>query len=325
MPASRSLCVFAIVAALAAPAHAADDAASFPNGKTITIVIPFPPGGGVDAIARGFGERLSQKLGVPVVIDNKAGGSTALATTYVARATPDGLTLFIGTPGLSVNFALQPHVFSGDPRQTLAPVGRLATLPYVFAASSALPAKDVPGAVAWAKANPEKLTLANSGQLTATRMAAELFALRAGIKHVNVPYRGGGPAATDIIAGRVHGTIAQLSEVLAMLPSGVRAFAVTSRERAPLWPDVPAIAEFYPGFDVTSWNGVFAPAGTPEPILDRLNVALNAAIDDEGLRGRFREQGVSFVGGKRQDLADHLDREIRGWVDLQQKVNIPLN
>lgn len=296
-------------------------AEAFPN-RPVVLVAPFPPGGGVDAMSRAVAERLSPLLGVPVLVDNRAGGSTSVASAFVARAAADGHVLLLGTPALSINPVLQPSLPPGDPRQALAPIVRLAALPYVLVGAPNLPARNLGELVAWARANPGALTIANSGAVTAPRLATELFAWRAGVQVTHVPYRGGGPAAPDILAGRVMGSVSQSIEALPLLERGARALAVTTRERSPILPEVPAMAELFPGFDVPSWNGFFAPAGTPEPVLDRLNAAFNTAIRDEGLRAHFRAQGVEFVGGARQELAALLDREIRGWTELRDTIGI---
>lgn len=323
----RRLAGAALALALAAVpiAGASAQPVSF-AGRPVTLIVPFPPGGGVDTVARALTERLSAALGTTVLVDNKPGASTLLGAAHVARAAPDGQTLFIGTPSLSINAALQPNQQPGDPRRVLAPVVRLARQPYVLVAGPALASvQDVGGLIAWAQARPGELNIANSGSLTAPRMAAELLADRAAIRIVTVPYRGGAQAALDVTSGRVHGSFAQVIEALPMLRTGARALAVSSRERSPILPDVPAVAETFPGFDVSSWSGLFAPALTPEPMLDRLNAVVNEALADAALRARFREEGIEFVGGTRQELGELLDREIRGWEELQRRARLQLD
>jgi tripartite-type tricarboxylate transporter receptor subunit TctC len=292
------------------------------SARPVLLAVPFAPGGAVDIIARALAEPLAAALGTTIVIDNRPGASGAIAAASVARAEPDGHTLFIATPGTSITAAFQPQLLPGDPRQFLAPVGRMATQPYVLTVTKSFPANDLAGFVAWTKANSGAFLLANTGQMTATRLAGELLGLRIGTEITPVPYRGSGVVATDLLSGRVHGIFAQLSDALALQRQGAKLLAVSSLNRAPLLPDVPAISEIVPGFDVFSWNGIFAPAATPVPVLETLNAGLNKALTNPGLRERFRADGVEFVPGPRQALAEILDREIKGWTDLSTKVRI---
>jgi len=306
---------------LAAPALRAQAPASL-SGRPVVLAVPFAPGGAVDIVARALAEPLAAALGTGVLVDNRPGASGAIAAASVARAEPDGHTLFLATPGTSITAAFQPQLLPGDPRQFLAPVGRLATQPYVLTVTKSFPADDFAGFAAWARAHRGDFLLANTGQMTATRLAGELLGLRLETEITPVPYRGSGPVATDLLAGRVHGLFAQLSDALALRRQGAKLLAVSARDRAPLLPEVPAISETLPGFDVFSWNGLFAPAATPVPVLERLNAGLNAALSNEALRERFRADGVAFVPGPRQALAEILDREIKGWTELSTQVRI---
>lgn len=284
----------------------------------VTLVVPFPPGGGVDAVARAVADRLGPVLGQRVLVDNRPGGSTSIAAGAVARAEPDGRTLLVGTPALSVNPVLQPHLPPGDPRAALAAVGRISTVPYVLHLG---PAPSGIGSladlVAWARERPGGLTLANTGTATAVHLSAALLAARAGLEVVHVPYRGGAAAALDVAAGRVHGMFSQAIEALPLLREGrTRALAVSTAARSPALPDVPTVAETLPEFDVGSWNGLFAPGGTPVALLERLNLALREALAAPDLAARFAPQGVRFVPGPRQELDALLDAEIRGWAAL---------
>ncbi|MFC3126928.1 tripartite tricarboxylate transporter substrate binding protein [Pseudoroseomonas globiformis] len=293
--------------------------------RPITLTVPFPPGGGVDTIARAVSERMGRILGTTIIVDNKPGGSTSLAAAQVSRAAPDGYSLFIATPASSINPVFQPDLPPGDTRKAFTPIGAVARLPYVLVTGPGLPAEDVAGLIAWSKANPGALNLGNSGAATAPRFAAELLAFQAGLKLVTVPYKGGAAEMLDITSGRLHGAFAQMIEVLPMLENGARALAVSSPQRSPRLPDVPALAETLPGFDVTSWNGLFAPPGTPAPVVARLNAALNEAVADPDLRRRFAEEGVEFVGGRPEDLAQRLDSEIAKWTRLRESANLRLD
>ncbi|MFC7735100.1 Bug family tripartite tricarboxylate transporter substrate binding protein [Roseomonas sp. GCM10028921] len=318
----RLLAAAAGGAALLASRHAG--AQPPPGSRPVILAVPFAPGGAVDIIARALAEPFAAALGLPVVVDNRPGASGAIAAASVARAEPDGHTLFIATPGTSITAAFQPQLLPGDPRQFLAPIGRMATQPYVLTVTKSFPADDFAGFAAWTKARRGEFLLANTGQMTATRLAGELLGLRLGTEITPVPYRGSGVVGTDLLAGRVHGIFAQLSDALLLRGQGAKLLAVSSQERAAVLPDVPAISETLPGFDVYSWNGVFAPAATPVPVLDRLNAALNKALTNEALRERFRADGVTFVPGPRQALAEILDKEIKGWTELSTKVRIDI-
>lgn len=312
----------AILAALGLPALTAPAIAQSPvtfPSRPVSIVVPYTSGSSVDTIARRVAERLGAELGQPVVVENRPGASTTIATAYVARARADGHTLLFGTPALSINPVLQPQLPPGDPRTVLAPVGRIAVTPFAVVAGPAVEANTLPELVDWAKRHPGELTVAITGAATVMRMAVELLARRAGIRVTYVPYNGGS-GTVDIIAGRVQVGFVQTPDVVPLRAErGVRILAVTSPERVASLPDVPAIAEFYPGYGVTSWNGLFAPAGTPEPVLERLNAALRLVLANSELRAGFERVDVAVVGGSRADLGDHLDREIRQWAALHEQ------
>ena len=312
----------AILALVSAPTSGQE---AFPAGRPVTMVVPFPPGGGVDIVVRGVAERLGRELGVPVIVENKPGGSTVLAVNYVSRSTADGHTLLIATPALSINAALLPDRPPGDPRKILAPVARLANLPYLLTVAPTLPVNTVPELIAWAKAHPGELKLGNTGPLTAPRMAAELFGHMAGAKVVSVPFRGGGPQEIEITSGRITGAFAQMSEALTMMQAGAKVLAVSTAHRTPVLPNLPTVAETLPGFDVGSWNGVFAPTGTPQAAIDRLNQALNVALRDEALRARYAKLGYELIGGTPAELSQHLDDEIARWTTLRRTVQLSTN
>ena len=321
--ATRRLAAIALAtmtAGFAAPAFAA-----FPD-RPIIIVVPFPPGGGVDAAARAIAEGMAADLGSAVQVDNRPGGTSSIGAGYVARSAPDGHTLLLGTTSLSINPVMQPSLPPGDPRTAFAPVGQVLQVPYMLAVGPTVQAADLAALIAWARSNPGRLDFANGGSGSGQRMAASLLAFRAGIEVSHVPYRGSAPAVIDLAAGRVHAIFAQPIEVAPVIQAGaVRAIAVSTATRSPAFPDVPAVAETVPGFNVGSWSGLFAPAGTPEAVLDRLNAALNAALRNDALRARFRAEGAEFVGGTRAAFAELLDREIQRWLELQRATGLTID
>jgi tripartite-type tricarboxylate transporter receptor subunit TctC len=294
---------------------------------TVTIVVPFAAGGGVDTVTRAIAEKLSAKIGKPVLVDNRPGASTMLAVEHVARSPADGSVFLVGTPSLSTNQALQPAEGPGDPRKLLKPVLPIARQPYVLIAGPALPKEvtDVASLIKWAAANPGALDMVNSGPLTAPRLAAELLAFRTNTPIVTISYKSGNAGVLDVAGGRVHGGFTQVIEAMPQMTAGnVRALAVSSLKRSPVFPDIPAVAETVADFDVTSWNGLFAPAETPDAVVAAMNKAMNEVLKNEELRARFRNQGTEFVGGTSAELAQVLDREIRGWENLNAKVKLKL-
>ncbi|WP_421988321.1 tripartite tricarboxylate transporter substrate-binding protein [Roseococcus sp.] len=294
---------------------------AFPS-RPLSIVVPYTSGSSVDTIARRVAERLSGELGQPVVVENRPGASTTIATAYVARARADGHTLLFGTPALSINPVLQPQLPPGDPRRVLVPVGRIAVTPFAIIVGPSVEANSLEELVTWAKRHPGELTVAITGAATVMRMAVELLARRAEIQITYVPYNGGS-GVVDILAGRVHVGFIQTPDIGALRQErGLRVLAVTSAERVASLPDVQAIGEVYPGYAVTSWNGLFAPAGTPEPVLERLNAALRLVLANPDLRAGFERVDVALVAGSRADLGDHLDREIRQWTALHEQAAI---
>ncbi|WP_068297875.1 tripartite tricarboxylate transporter substrate binding protein [Pararhodobacter sp. CCB-MM2] len=294
---------------------------------TVTIIVPFGAGGGVDTVTRAVADRLAQDLGVTVLVDNRPGASTMIAQTYVMGAPTDGTVLLVGTPSLSTGFALTPEAAVGDPRTLFDTVTPMAQQPYILTAGPALPESvtDVASLLDWARENPGELDLVNSGPLTAPRLAAELMGYMAEVPMVTISYQAGSQGALDVAAGRVHAGINQIVEALPQIEAGnLRPLAVTSLNRSPNYPDLPAVSETLEGFDVASWNGVFAPAGTPDEVLDAYNAAFNRVFQDESLREMFAPAGTEFVGGSREDLATRLDSEIQRWENLAQEVDLAI-
>ncbi|WP_165789385.1 Bug family tripartite tricarboxylate transporter substrate binding protein [Billgrantia endophytica] len=301
--------------------------ASAQRADIVTLVVPFGAGGGVDTVMRAVAERLSDELGRRVLVENRPGGSTMIAVDYVSRAATDGSIFLIGTPSLSSNFAFQPEIGPGDPRELLDPVIPVATQPYGVILGPALPDEisSIEALLEWAEANPGRLDMVNSGPLTAPRLAAELLSFRTGIPITAISYPSGTEGALDVAGGRVHAGINQIVEAMPQVQAGnLRMIAVTSLERSPVFPDMPTVSETIEDFDVTSWNGMFAPAGTPDAVLDEMNAAMNAVLQDESLHAMFRDQGTEFIGGTREDLANRLNSEIEGWQELDANVDLDL-
>lgn len=315
----------AIVAAVAMTAL--PQGAMAQRSDVVTLVVPFGAGGGVDTVVRAIADRLTKELGRTVLVENRPGGSTLIAVDYVSRAPADGTVYLVGTPSLSSNFAFQPDMGPGDPRELLDPVAPIATQPYTVILGPAIPAEvdSMAGLLDWAKANPDTLDMVNSGPLTAPRLAAELLAFETDTPITTISYPSGTEGALDVAGGRVHAGINQIVEVMPQVAAGnLRMIAVTSLERSPQFPDIPAVSETVEGFDVTSWNGLFAPKDTPPETIAEMNKALNTVLDDESLQEMFRDQGTVFVGGSPEDLGTVLESEISGWTELKSNVDLNL-
>jgi tripartite-type tricarboxylate transporter receptor subunit TctC len=290
-------------------------AQSWPS-QPVRVVVPFAPGGPTDVQARIVLQAVAPRLGQPVVIDNRAGAGGNLGAALVARATPDGHTLLAGTVGTNaINQSLYAQM-EIDPQRDLAPVAFLGTAPNLLLVHKDFPARDLAGLIAAAKARPGQLTYASPGNGTSNHLAMELFKTRAGVNITNVSYRGAGPALQDVIAGHVPVMFNGLDNALPAVRSGqVRALAISSLRRAPLLPEVPAIAETIPGFETASWTVLFAPAATPEAVVARLNREVAAAIAAEPVAGRFRELGLQAPALSPAELRAFVAAEVAKWAE----------
>ena len=318
MPDRRSLLAMPL---LLAPRLAAAQEA-FPN-RAVAIYSGYAPGGLTDVTSRAVAERMSRELGVPVVIENRVGGATAVANTAAAQARPDGYTLLMGTSSLAINPGLQPNLTPREPMRELAPIGMVFRSAFVLHIHPSLPVKSTAELIAWCRAHPGELNFGSSGTGAVNHLALALFAQRAGIEVTHVPYRGGAPALIDLRAGRIGAMFQAVLEALPALQDGAtRGLAISSAAREPLLPDLPPVADTLPGFDAVFWQGLFAPAGTPAPVLARLGTALGAATGDAELRARLAQQGVALTSGGAAALGDLLARETTVWGRLIREADI---
>jgi tripartite-type tricarboxylate transporter receptor subunit TctC len=303
----------ALGALFASPASAAD----YPD-RPIKLVVPFPAGGGADNLARMIMPRVAQALGVPIVIENRPGAGGNVGAEVVARAAPDGYTLLYGTNGThAINETLYGNL-RFDPVADFAPVSRMTLIAAMLIVNPEVPATTVAELIRYAKANPGKVNFASAGNGTTSHLAGELFKTMAGIDIVHVPYRGGAAAATDLVAGQVQMMIDVMPNAYPLAKGGrVRGLAVSTARRFPGAPDLPTIAESgVPGFDVSAWDGIFAPAGTPAAIIDRLNAAIRQALDENDLREMLIAHGAVAVAGSPEDLARHVVAEKAKWAKI---------
>lgn len=307
----------AVLAAGSVLAVQAQPAAPYPS-KPIRVVVTFPPGGSTDAVVRMLVPRLNEKLGQQVVVDNRPGAGGNIGLAVVAKAPPDGYTLGVGAAGgLAANVSLYPQM-PFDPVKDFKPVTMLAAIPFVIIGHPSLGAKTQKELIALLKSQPGKLSIGHGGNGTAMHLTAQLFAQMADVKMVEVPYRGSGPAALDVLGGQVPLAVVDLPSALQHIKAGkLTAYAVTSPNRLPMLPDVPTVAEQgLPGYDSTGWFGVVAPAGTPAPIIARLNAEITAALNDNEIKASMRNMGVEPAGSSAEEFEAYIKSETQKWAKV---------
>ena len=314
--------VLTTVAAIAAAAAALAPAAAqdYPN-RPITLVVPYAAGGGNDVMARAAADRMSKTLGQQIVIENRGGAGGSIATRQIAKSAPDGYTLGLGGTGtLAINPTLYQNV-GYDPRKDFAPVGLIATSALVVLVNPAVPAKSIAELIALAKEKPGQINYASAGAGSGIHLGSEYFASRAGIKITHVPYKGSGPALTDLLGGHVMIYFSSLPPAITLMNQGkVRALAVTGAKRSALFPDLPTVAESgLPGFEAVLHYGIVAPAGTPRPIIDKLNAALRAAVMSDELKQRIAADGAEPLPSTPEEYAADIDREETKWSEIVRK------
>jgi tripartite-type tricarboxylate transporter receptor subunit TctC len=309
---------------IAACTLAAGVAHAFPE-RPITIVVPYAPGGAADAVARVVATRLGAKLGGSVIVDNKAGASGTIGASFVAKAPADGYTMLYDATPHSIN----PHLFPKMPyaANALQPLSLVLLAPNVLIVKSDAPYKNVGELIAKAKAQPGKINFASGGSGTVQRLAAELFRQQLGLDMVHVPYKSGGPAITDVIAGQVDFMFGTVAATYPHVSGGkLRALAVSAPERSKRLPDVPTVAEAaIPGYEAYEWNGVFLPAGVPAPIATKLQQALQDVLKEDEVKQRLADLGAKPVGSTPSDFAAFLKKEDAKWGEVVKKGNIKLD
>jgi len=323
----KSLIGAAVMAVCVVPSAMAQNAAApYPN-KAVRMVVPFPPGGGNDILARTLGQRLSEVTGQQFVIDNRGGAGGALGATIAATANPDGYTLFLGSVG---NLAQTPALKSDlpyNPVRDFAPAALVAVSSFMLASNPSVPAKTVQELITLAKASPGKLTYASAGAGSSLHMAGELFKFATGTDLLHVPYKGSGPAMTDLISGRVQLVFSTMPPVLPQVKQGkLRAIAVTTLKRAAAAPDVPTIAESgVKGFNVSNWQGVLAPAKTPAPLVKKMNQDIIAALKLPGMTEALAVQGLEPAGGTPEEFGALIKTEIAKYTQVVKAAKITVD
>jgi tripartite-type tricarboxylate transporter receptor subunit TctC len=286
--------------------------------KPVHLIVPFPAGGGADNLARLIMPRVSRTLGQPIIIENKAGAGGNVGAELVAHAAPDGYTLLYGTNGThSINVSLYREL-RFDPVKDFAPVSRMTEIAAMLVVNPQLPVNSVTELIRYAKVNPGKLNFASAGNGTTSHLSGELFKTMAGIDIVHVPYRGGALAVTDLIAGQVQMMIDVMPNVYPLAKEGrVRGVAVSTAQRFPSAPELPTIAESgLPGFESSAWDGVLAPAGTPDAVIAKVNAAIREALADPDLVEALRSRGARPVPGSPEDFARHIETSTRKWATV---------
>jgi tripartite-type tricarboxylate transporter receptor subunit TctC len=320
LPRRQILRLAAGVVALPAVSHAAW-AQSYP-AKPVRLVVQVPGGSAPDIVARVIGQWLSERLGQPLVIDNRPGASGNIATEAVVRALPDGYTLLFCMSANAINATLYDNLRFSFMRDT-APVALIGQIPLVMEVHPSVPATTVQEFIAYAKANPGKINMASSGNATPLHVGGELFQMMAGVKLVHVPYRGEPVARPDLLSGQVHVMFGVVPSSLPYIKSGqMRALAVSTTKRLEVLPDVPAMDEFLPGYEASGWYGIAAPKDTPREIIEKLNKEINAGLTDAKTKARLADLGCLVMAGSPADFSRYVAGEIEKWAKVIRTAGI---
>lgn len=300
------------VASLCGSAWAQD----FPT-KPLTIVVPFSPGGATDIMSRLLAERLNKRLGQPVLVENKPGAGTMIASEYVAKAPADGYTLLLAASSLGIAPSLYSKV-NYDPIKDFEPVSQVASVVHVLVVHPSIPAKNVGELVTWLKANPTKANYGSVGAGTSTHLEAELFNSVAGVKMEHIPYKGSAPALTDMIGGRLQVMFDAYASSGPFIKDGkVRLLAVTTAQRSKSLPDTPTVSESgLPGYEAMPWLGLVAPAGTPAPVVNKIYAELHEVLKEPAVQEKFRSLGLDIIGSKPDEFKTFLRGDIVKWAKI---------
>jgi len=292
--------------------------------RSIRLIVAFPPGGGIDILARLLGQWLSERLGQPIIVENRPGASGNIGAEAVARASPDGYTLLLINSSNAINATLYDKLnfnFIAD----IAPVAGISAGPSIMVLHPSFPAKTVPEFIAYAKANPGKVNFASTGNGSNIHLAGELFKTMTGVDMVHVSYRGSAPALTDLLGGQVQVMFTSIPASIEYIKDGkLRALAVTTAARSETLPNIPAVGEFVPGYEAIAVNGIGAPKNTPIEIIDKLNKAINAALADPKMKARLADLGGTVIPGTPADFAKLLAEETEKWGKVIRAANIKL-
>jgi tripartite-type tricarboxylate transporter receptor subunit TctC len=320
LPRRKFLRLMAGTAALPAVSRIAR-AQTYPS-KPVRLIVPFAPGGSNDLIARLIGQWLSERLGQPFIIESRPGAGTNIGTEAVVRAPADGYTLLIVAPPSAINATLYEKLNFNFIRD-IAPVAGVIRAPFVMEVNPSVPAKTVPEFIAYAKTQPGKISMASAGIGSGPHLAGQLFKMMAGVNMVHVPYRGTGPALTDLIGGQVQVFYDGVPTSIEHIRAGkLRALAMTTTTRSEILPDIPTLGNFLPGFEASFWGGFGAPKGTPDEIIGKLNKEINAALEDSKMKARLAELGGTVLSGSPADFGKLIADETEKWGKVIRAGNI---
>jgi len=315
----RALSILVISAFAFAPAVAQQDV--YPS-KPVKLVVPFPPGGPADVIGRSIAERLSATLGKPVIVENRGGAAGNVGTEFVARSAPDGYVLLVGTSGMVANVALFANL-QYDPEKDFAPVTLIGEVPTLVVAHPSFPPNSVGELVTYAKANPGKVNYGTSGAGVTGHLVIAMMGTANGLDLVHVPYKGAGPAVTDVVAGHVNMASAGVIVMLPHVKSGrLKPIALGARKRSSLMPEVPTIGESLPGDHIATWYAIMAPAGTPKPIIEKLHQEIVAAVQTPAVEKRFRDGGLELIMANPEEFAEVIRREIPMYARIIKQIGV---
>jgi tripartite-type tricarboxylate transporter receptor subunit TctC len=315
-----SVVLVSLFAAAATPAIAADPA--YPT-RPIRIIVPYPPGGSTDPTARNLGQWLSEKFGQPVVIDNRPGAGATLGHALGAQATPDGYNLLLGTSGGLVTGPAFGTKVSYDPVKDFTAIGLAVDVPFLLIVHPSVPAKTVKELIDLAKAQPGKIIFGSPGMGTPNHLGMELMKSMGKAEFVHVPYKGGGPALVDLMAGRIQALFGGIPYAAPALQSGkAKLLAVGHPTRSKFYPDVPAVAETLPGFTNTTWYGLLGPVGTPRYVVNKINAEMKVALADPGFRKQLEALGLDPVYSTPQELQDRIRSELARWAKVIKEAGI---
>jgi len=290
--------------------------------RAIRLIVPFPPGGSNDIVGRMVGQQLGERLGQSVVIDNRGGAGGTIGSDMAAKAPADGYTLLL----ISVAHAFNPAMYRKlpyDPEKAFAPIGMVAAGPVALTVHPSVPAQSVKELIALVKANPGKLNYATAGIGSFQHLASELFKLQAGLDMVHIPYKGGGPAMMDTIAGQAEINMASLIQVIPHAQSGkLRLLATSGTKRSAIFPDVPTVSETVPGYDATNWWGLVAPAATPQPVISRLSAELDVLLKSDETRKRVENEGADVVRMSPAEFGRFIADETQKWAKVVKQAGI---
>ncbi|WP_316156938.1 tripartite tricarboxylate transporter substrate binding protein [Cupriavidus sp. BIC8F] len=304
------------LAACLAAASFASHAHDWPSKKVITLVVPLAAGGSTDSTARLLADKLGKELGQQVIVENRVGAGGNIGAAYVAKSAPDGYTLLMATSTIATNVTLYKNM-GFDLRKDLVPVSQVAMIPNVLTVNNTMPARTLQEFVEYVRQKKGPVTYGSAGNGTASHLSGALFNSMAHGEMLHVPYKGGAPANADLMGGQIQVVFSPMVEVLPFIDSGkLRALGVTTKNRSARLPNLPAVTEVLPGFDVTLWNGVFAPAGTPPAVVDKLAATIQKLTQDPALRKNLADQGSTPVASTPAEFRKVLDQEIDKWGKL---------